>query len=143
MNKEQALRHRRIIGVIVLAGVILSGCASPPEIERNEAGDLIPYSDLETEWSSPWIESEIVDDTHLRLTFGTGPKSECWRNNVDVIETPESVTVTLISGIIPDAERLCKDESPIIELVGSHDSIIVETESPIGDREIIDGHTPE
>lgn len=142
MAGKQKPNLGRALSGVILAGILLSGCAAPPEIERNEQGDLIPYADLETARSFSWHQLEIVDDTHIRLLWGTSPTSKCWRHDVDVVETPKTVTLTLRGGSIPNAKKLCDDENPISQMSHSTESIIVKTESPIGNRQIIDGHTP-
>lgn len=140
------MRHTRklkpLIGLAILGALLLTGCApSPPEIERNAAGDLIPYEDLVVKHAFSWEKErlEIVDETHLRISYGTGPQLPCDRTNATVVETSETVTVTLLFGKIPDAETICKDEGTAYEMSSGTDRIMIETTSPIGNRTIIDG----
>lgn len=145
------LRH--LIGIGLLATLALTSCTpSPPKVERNATGDLIPYSNIEKTRAFHWangtrltmerqkLHPEIIDDTHIRIPFNTGPSPDCFRYNADVVETPTTITITLSNGWIPNSDKLCK--SKIMNLSIGGESIAVETKDPINGRKIIDG-TPE
>lgn len=87
--------------------------------------------------------AEIVDQTHLRIQFpGGDSEPTCTHFDVEVAETPENITITLLIGQIPHAEEICKPTGEIINLSAMYDTMLIETKSPIGDREIIDGGAP-
>lgn len=126
--------------------MLLAGCASspagpPPEREYNATGDIIPYKDLVVRHKFSWKSGkhEVVDDTHIRISYTGGPPLECERTGAKVVERPESVTITLLYGEIPNAKKICKDESKIYQMSSGENSIMVETKTPIGNRKIIDG----
>lgn len=143
---RQSPKRSTLISITLLAGVLLAGCTPtpagpPPKTEHNTTGDLVPYENLVVKHAFGWEKDqlEIIDDTHLRISFTTGPPLACERFGATVVETKKSVTVTLLFGEIPNAEEICKDESKIYEMSSGVESISIETKSPIGNREIING----
>lgn len=141
---QTAYPHKAMHLIIsaLLLGLSLTSCAaSPPQIERNEHGDLIPYANVQNAHATSWNETEIVDDTHLRLKFTTSQWSACERLGAHVIETDTSIKITLRFGELPNAEKLCANESKIVDMYSKGESILVETTAPIGNRTIIDTKT--
>lgn len=142
------LKHRlkHLIGATLLTTLALTSCAQPPlpasipKSEHNAAGDLIPYSGIENKRASAWRNAEVVDDTNIRIRFGTGPAPDCFKYDAEVVETPETITITLFSGWIPNSDSLCPDR--ILDASNHIEKIAVETKEPINGRTIIDGKTP-
>lgn len=139
-----------VLGAALLAGMLLAGCAAevpsgpPPTAEHNTTGDLIPYEDIVVKHAFPWDEKklEVVDDTHLRISYKTSPPLPCERTGAKVDETLETITVTLLHGEIPNAKKICDDENTISQMSSGTEYIMIETKSPIGNRKIIDGAPP-
>lgn len=137
-------KTKGFIGTILLTLLTLTACAPPlPVVERNSTGDMIPQENLKIHHVSKWSDwgkgLEIVDDTHLRFTFQSSELSACERYAAEVVETPETIIVTLSFGELADAKKLCSSEDTLRNMSSSEDSIMVETETPINGRQIIDG----
>lgn len=146
----------------IVAGLalMLSACAAPPpppEVERNELGDQLLVTEIENkrpvEWdkvtsvvdeSGELVETrpvEAIDERRLRITYWTTSGQSCVRHDTDVVETSETVTITLFVGDLPNAEELCKsEEGKVVDLAATTDSVEIKLDAPLGDREVIDGH---
>lgn len=137
------MRH---IPTIMMCTIVLtiSGCSSPspPDIERNSAGDIIAYPELEDRALYDWEAYEIVDKRHVRIRFAGGPEETCVREDSRVEEDDNTITIFLYVGKIRNADKLCK-ENQIVELPYVTDTMLVKTELPIGDRTIKIGGSDE
>lgn len=144
-----------LLAALAVAIVLLSfGCTpgKPPKMERNSTGDLVPYSNIENESAIRWgpvraidpRPAEIVDENHIRIQLQGVEEPTCTRYNTKVVETPETITITLFIGKLANAEKVCKPRKQIVNLPGydTFDTVMVQTQSPIGDREILMGGGP-
>lgn len=123
-------RTRRRAAALLLAAALLAGCS--PDVEYNDHGDQVPQPELSEARPTAWHEAEIVDETHIRVTFWGGV-DDCFGHLVEVEETDSSITISLATGGLPRNREACI--LPAVEY-----TTLIETEQPIGDREIIDGN---
>lgn len=101
-------------------------------VRYSDQGDQLPRSDLSHARPISWNEVEIVDDTHLRVTFWSGVDG-CWGHDIEVDETTSAVTISLVTGAIPRAWEGCDG------LAVEH-TTLVEIAEPLGGRKIVDGN---
>jgi hypothetical protein len=126
------LHSRRRLAALALATLLLAGCAEEkPENRYSAEGDQAPRSDLLEATPTAWEHADVVDDTHVRVTFEGGTDA-CPGHDVEVQETAGTVTITLSTGWLPGIDGGCSAQA--VEY-----TTLVETEQPIGDREIVDG----
>lgn len=118
----------------------------PPKIERTADGDVVAYPDLQHPRPTRWAEAQaadessktVVDQTHVRIKFSNPLDPTCLRHDVSVDETADAVTITLFVGDIPNASKLCPP-GEIQDMYAHFDTMLIETQAPIGDRAIVDG----
>lgn len=118
---------------------LVSGCsssgsdashhASNPPSQEATARDDTSRDDLTNEQAVPWERHEIVSENTIRLFFTARPKS-CFGVRAVVKETETTVEVAVLEGKLPDAPKFCTLEA-------RKASIVVETEQPIADREVV------
>lgn len=126
------------LGAFIATSLALSGCApAVPTIERGPEGGQLPYSDLEGGYARAWNTSSTIDANRIEIEFDGWSEPTCYRHDVDVVETAVSITITLYSGRLRDAKKLpCSD---LINADIPTDTMIIETEDPVGDRKTVDG----
>lgn len=118
------------LAVLGAAVLLLAGCSATTSY--SDAGDQIPQSNLVDALPTAWEGTEVVDDTHIRVTF-MGGVDDCYGHDVEVEETVSTVTISLSTGGLPRHIGGC--DAPLLEY-----TTLVETEQSVGDRTIIDGH---
>lgn len=101
-------------------------------VEFTDSGDEISRNDLTNESAVRWSEYQIVDETHLRVTF-SGGHQPCTGHRVEVTETTDSIIVDLFAGSPPSSPDQCL-------LHDMDGTILVELKDPIGDRKITQTH---
>ncbi|MGP9682436.1 MULTISPECIES: hypothetical protein [unclassified Brachybacterium] len=127
---SRLLHTRSRLTALGAALLLLAGCSATTSY--SDAGDQLPQSDLVDALPTAWESTEIVDDTHIRVTF-LGGVDDCYGHDVDVEETASSITISVSTGGLPRHIGGC--DAPLLEY-----TTLVETEQPVGDRTIIDGH---
>lgn len=127
---SRLLHIRSRLAALGVAVLLLAGCSATNSY--SDAGDQIPQSGLVDALPAAWESAEIVDDTHIRVTF-QGGVDDCYGHDVEVEETASTVTISLSTGGLPRHVGGC--DAPLLEY-----TTLVETEQPVGDRAIIDGH---
>lgn len=130
-----------LIGLVLLGTLLLTGCAtSPPEVERNANGDQVPHTALNNVRLWQWEVDEVVDQNHIRIKFAVPPEPSCVRHDVDVIENPDAIVITLLKGNIENAREICEHETYIaFDVPYVNNTMLIETAFPIGNKEVIDG----
>lgn len=123
-------RSRSRLAALGVAVLLLAGCSATTSY--SDAGDQLPQSDLVDALPTAWEGTEIVDDTHIRVTF-MGGVDDCYGHDVDVEETTGTITILVSTGGLPRHIGGC--DAPLLEY-----TTLVETEQSVGDRTIIDGH---
>ncbi|MGH2711187.1 MAG: hypothetical protein ACRDH9_08305 [Actinomycetota bacterium] len=78
-----------------------------------------------------WDSAKPIDDRTVRVEFYGGVKECDGLDRVEVDETADSVTITLYTGRVPEAE-VCIEIAVL-------KAVKVELDSPLGGREIVDG----
>lgn len=126
-----SLRAAARVATLVLAIGFLAGCSA--ENSYNEEGDQAPRSDLDDTRPSAWENAEVVDETHIRVEF-FGGVDDCYGHDVDFEETASTITISLYAGRLPRNYEGCN-------ALAVKYTTLVETQQPIGDREIIYGNT--
>lgn len=121
--------RRRLAGLVLLVAV-LAGCST--DNRYTDQGAQLPRSDLSHARPISWNEVEIVDDTHLRVTFWSGVDG-CWGHDIEVDETTSAVTISLVTGAIPRAWEGCDGRAV-------EHTTLVEIAEPLGGRKIVDGN---
>lgn len=148
--KIQATLRPALIGCVFALTGALAGCAPAsdpvapaqpssgiPGIGRTAQGDQIGYLAIENAQDVEWDSYEIVDDTHVRISFTREAEPTCRRFDASVTEDAESVRITLREGLIPKADEFCgADHTRSSERVT--DTMLVMLTNPLGEREVID-----
>lgn len=122
----------------------VSSCSSPeneptpPEqaapTETVDADDAHRH-DLTEERVIEWNRHEVVSDTEVRVFFMAGSE-ECYGVRSVVKETETEIHVAVIEGVLPDSPDVCTMEA-------RNASLLVETDQPIDDRQIVPLTDPE
>ncbi|MFT3942559.1 MAG: hypothetical protein QM705_01850 [Ancrocorticia sp.] len=120
----------------------LASCGSEPESSSESTAapaitdssfapqvDDEPRDDLTNEHVVEWDHLEVFSETSIRVKFWVG-SDRCYGTRAVVEETDTTIAIAAIEGLLPDAPQECTKEAR-----GA--SLLVETKSPIGDREII------
>ncbi len=142
------MRHRyavRCVSAAAMASAFvltLSGCGSEPESSSESTAapvitdssfapqvDDEPRDDLTNERVVEWDDVEVVSETSIRVKFWVG-SDRCYGTRAVVEETDATIAIAAIEGLLPNAPEVCTEEAR-----GA--SLVAETKSPIGDREII------
>jgi hypothetical protein len=134
---------------LLLSALLLTGCAglagpgagkdepvvsTPVSPEPNPGPtflDVQPRDGLVDITPHIWDRAEPTGPQSIRVEFYGGVEECEGLARVDVEETDESVTVTLYTGRVPEAE-VCIE-------IAKLKATTVELEAPLGDREIVDG----
>lgn len=96
--------------------------------------DIEPRDDLENERAGSWSRHEIIDDTSIRVFF-TGGDPKCFGSRAMIEETSSEIRIAVINGSIPEAPEHCT-------AVGASNSMTVETEDEIDERDILHWEDP-
>lgn len=150
---------RSTVIALLAASLVLAACGSPAESGGPGAGASSPGPDTPTS-STPdpgepvpspspsRVEPrpgqtdvrEIGWDTYTRLgprrlevTFSSGIEPCYVLDHVDVSETESKITITLFEGRTPTEEDIACIEIAVLK------SVVVELDSPLGDRKVKDG----
>lgn len=81
-----------------------------------------------------WDTADVsADGMHVTISFVSGIEPCAVLDHVDVTESAKTVTITLFEGHDPDAQDVaCID-------IGVYKQVIVDLDSPLGDRTVRDG----
>lgn len=109
-----------LVGITTVLLAALTGCSSD--------GLLVSKNRLDPVFNTTWSSARVVDDRTIEIESQGG---SCDHYAIETTENETSVTINLFVG--STGERQCTLESITHKL-------LVKTESPVGDREIIDGH---
>ena len=144
------LIRRHLRGVLILLGLTaltLTGCspAGPPAIDRDPNGHELPYEELAEPRPSIWGllndgSAGEISENQLVIYFSSPWEPTCTRHDADVVETAESITITMFAGRAKNHKEL-KCPSDIIEIVGHSDTMVIDLDAPVGDRTIISGNS--
>ncbi len=98
-----------------------------PEIVVPRAGmhDVQPIS---------FEDVEQIGESELRVYFWSGVEPCSVLDSVDVVETDEQVTITLLQGY-----EEVDGEPPVCIMLAVYKAVDVTLDAPLGDREVIDG----
>lgn len=136
-----------LIGAIASVGMLLTACTpqdesvahvkpspdknstAPPSVsEFYTEYDDEPIPDTVSQHVTEWEHYEKVSDGTLRV-FYLGGVEKCYGNHAQVHETDTQVEIAIVSGYLPTAPEFCED-------LGRSASMIVQLDSPLGDREV-------
>lgn len=99
---------------------------------QDTTGDAVvddePRDDLTGQQVVEWTDYEVVSERELRFHFPTGTP-DCYGSRTAVEEDDSGIRVATIVGLVPGAPENCA-------LVGRTASIVVTTETPVGDRTV-------
>lgn len=130
----------RCVSALVLLSA-LSACSSQPDSSSESTAapaitdstpvpqrDDVPREDMTNEHTVEWDALEVFSETSIRISFWAGTES-CFGTRAIVEESDTTIAIAAIEGTLPDAPEVCTDE-------GRRASLVVETDKPIGGREI-------
>lgn len=138
---------RILLPVTVVGAVTLVGCSSSEDAasptadggsqshlaewstEPPQVSDDVRRDDLTHERVVEWTHYDEVAENQLRFFFMAGTPS-CYGSRAVVEESGTAVSVAVIEGTLPDAPDACTDE-------GRFASLLVETDAPVGEREVL------
>jgi hypothetical protein len=113
-------------------GSEVSGSSTAHSAPTQDTGDAVvddePRDDLTGQQVVEWTDYEIVSERELRFHFPTGTP-DCYGSRTAVEEDDSGIRVATIVGLVPGAPENCA-------LVGRTASIVVTTETPVGDRTV-------
>ncbi|MCY1159442.1 MAG: hypothetical protein MOP51_2467 [Citricoccus sp.] len=113
-------------------GEVSGSSTAHPAPTQDTTGDAVvddePRADLTGQQVVEWTEYEVVSERELRFHFPTG-SPDCYGARAAVEEDDSGIRVATIVGLVPDAPENCA-------LVGRTASIVVTTETPVGDRTV-------
>lgn len=129
---HKLLRHRI---AIIVSGVVLvlTGCSSPGSDDVVDNQSTLRPDDLRSPEAKPWDKYEVVDNTHIRVWYWGGDW-DCYGWSADVVETTDSIKITVLGGMLKGTE------DKVCDMGGTkptYDHILLETDSPVGDRKIV------
>lgn len=109
------------------------GTSAVPEVDLGEVGTLFDDRDDLVGASSTVVESwSAVDENTVAVHFVTGTP-QCYGAHAEVHETDRAVTVSLVTGALPEAaDKMCI-------LVAVFGRLEVPLNAPLGDRQIVNG----
>lgn len=124
---------------LLLSAILLVGCSSDQgSRDYTEHGDELPEPHLDDRSTMTWSNAEVIDDHYVRISFSTTQKPPCMRYDAVVEEGNESIVITLFSGETIRSGEQCDDDEIDLLMATTH-TVGVTIESPVQDREIIDG----
>ncbi|MBB5749431.1 hypothetical protein [Micrococcus sp. TA1] len=113
-------------------GSEVSGSSTAHSAPTQDTGDAVvddePRDDLTGQQVVEWTDYEVVSERELRFHFPTGTP-DCYGSRTAVEEDDSGIRVATIVGLVPGAPENCA-------LVGRTASIVVTTETPVGDRTV-------
>ena len=131
-----------IMCALPLSACSSSGSTASPPFDSSQAPqpdatevDEPHRNDLTNERAVDWERHEIVDENSIRVFFTAGTSS-CFGARAVVEETDTAVEIAVIEGTFPDAPGACT-----LEARGA--TILVETEQPVADRDVVQLADPE
>lgn len=116
--------------LVVAALLALSGCAQDAGPRFTSDGDLVAHESLFDEASQPWERAEEVSDKEIRITFDS---LVCFGYRAEAVESDDVVKVHLYRGRVTQQVAPCT-------LADYTSTMVVKTDGPIGDREVVDGY---
>lgn len=108
--------------------------ASQTNAPLSTGHDATPRDDLTHESVIPWSRYERVSANQLRFYY-TGGDPACYGVRVDMHATDAILAAATIVGTIADAPAECT-------LIASLSSVIITTDTPIGERTVIHLENP-
>lgn len=143
-QRDRTLPSKFIATLAILCTVFFgSSCAAPgtdgsaPEDSstgEHEGPGEVEREDLIDEQPIAWDNAEEVSDTSIRVFFGAG-NEHCYGVRSIVQETDTTVEIAVFEGNLPDAPDVCTMEL-------RNTSLLIETEEPVGDRDIVELTNP-